>query len=72
MHLGFFQFSHSSTLLGQVTYRCLLLLLTLSVLAGTLTAQSDQATKRAEVKRLFNEGFQLYKRVQRTLWNRLS
>lgn len=46
---------------GRIAYRGLLALLTLSLLAGSLAAQTDQATKRAEAVRLYGEGAQLYK-----------
>jgi hypothetical protein len=46
-----------------ILYHGLLVLLTLSLLAGTLAAQSDQETKtqRAKAKRLPGEGSRLYK-----------
>jgi CHAT domain-containing protein len=44
----------------RLLYRGLLLLLTLPLPAGTLSAQSEQETKRAEANRLFKEAVQLY------------
>lgn len=40
-------------------HRSLLLLLTFSLLAGTLAAQTEQETKRATAGKLFNEGERL-------------
>ena len=58
------RFSMTASSLNQpcrLICRGLLVLLTLSLLlAGTLTAQSDPATKRAEALKLVNEGQQLY------------
>jgi CHAT domain-containing protein/tetratricopeptide (TPR) repeat protein len=53
-------FPFSCDALCGIIRRSLLLLLTLSVLAGTLAAQSDQETKRTDAERLFSEGRQLY------------
>ena len=52
-----FSFKTSRCLL----YRGLLLLLTFSLLDGTLTAQSEQETKQADADRLLNEAVQIYK-----------
>ncbi|HEX8493755.1 MAG TPA: tetratricopeptide repeat protein [Pyrinomonadaceae bacterium] len=49
--------NHSHRLL----YRALLVLLTLSLLAVATPAQSDPATKQAEVEKLIIEGMQLYR-----------
>src|SRR5436309_15764464 len=54
-------FPFSCDALCGIIRRTLLLLLTLSVLAGALAAQSDQETKRTDAERLFSEGMQLYK-----------
>lgn len=43
----------------RILYRSFLMLLTLSLLAGTVISQTDQKAKRASAKRLFNEGAQL-------------
>ncbi|HEX7999269.1 MAG TPA: tetratricopeptide repeat protein [Pyrinomonadaceae bacterium] len=46
--------------LRRITSRGCCLLLTLSLLAGTAVAQSEQETKRAEGTKLLNEAFKLY------------
>ena len=50
----------SSETLHCLLYRIILSLLILFLLAGTLLAQSEQETKRAEAERLFAEGMHLY------------
>ncbi len=58
------QRTYSSHLVSRLVRRSLLLLLTLSLLAGPLSAQTEQEAKLAAAKKLFREGNQLL--VERT------